>query len=151
MESVINKLAEIETAATKIMQAAENQKKLQDEQQEERIAKFDADLEAETAKRIEEITTKLHSTTDADQKKQRDSAAELLSSLDAYYEQNHGTLSTQIYENIIRKLNDERSIILQRPYHKDKSHAEPSFKRPEFSGNRGTGECTAGSFLPQAA
>ena len=96
MESVINKLAEIETAATKIMQAAENQKKLQDEQQEERIAKFDAD-------RIEEITTKLHSTTDADQKKQRDSAAELLSSLDAYYEQNHGTLSTQIYENIIRK------------------------------------------------
>ena len=50
MESVINKLAEIETAATKIMQAAENQKKLQDEQQEERIAKFDADLEAETAK-----------------------------------------------------------------------------------------------------
>ena len=33
MESVINKLAEIETAATKIMQAAENQKKLQDEQQ----------------------------------------------------------------------------------------------------------------------
>ena len=63
MESVINKLAEIETAATKIMQAAENQKKLQDEQQEERIAKFDADLEAETAKRIEEITTKLHSTT----------------------------------------------------------------------------------------
>ncbi len=69
MESVINKLAEIETAATKIMQAAENQKKLQDEQQEERIAKFDADLEAETAKRIEEITTKLHSTTDADQKK----------------------------------------------------------------------------------
>ena len=32
MESVINKLAEIETAATKIMQAAENQKKLQDEQ-----------------------------------------------------------------------------------------------------------------------
>ena len=30
MESVINKLAEIETAATKIMQAAENQKKLQD-------------------------------------------------------------------------------------------------------------------------
>ena len=85
MESVINKLAEIETAATKIMQAAENQKKLQDE------------------KRIEEITTKLHSTTDADQKKQRDSAAELLSSLDAYYEQNHGALSTQIYENIIRK------------------------------------------------
>ena len=79
------------------------QKKLQDEQQEERIAKFDADLEAETAKRIEEITTKLHSTTDADQKKQRDSAAELLSSLDAYYEQNHGALSTQIYENIIRK------------------------------------------------
>ena len=40
MESVINKLAEIETAATKIMQAAENQKKLQDEQQEERIAKI---------------------------------------------------------------------------------------------------------------
>ena len=103
MESVINKLAEIETAATKIMQAAENQKKLQDEQQEERRARIEAGLGSATAQWNEEITTKLHSTTDADQKKQRDSAAELLSSLDAYYEQNHGTLSTQIYENIIRK------------------------------------------------
>ena len=57
MESLINKLAENETAATKIMQDAENQKKLQVEQQEERIAIFDADLEAVTAKRIEEITS----------------------------------------------------------------------------------------------
>lgn len=82
------------------MQSCENQKKLQDEQQEERIAKFDADLEAETAKRIEEITTKLHSTTDADQKSSG-TRAELTSSLDAY-EQNHGTLSTDL-RNIIRK------------------------------------------------
>ena len=40
MESVINKLAEIETAATKIMQAAENQKKLQDEQQDHNKTSF---------------------------------------------------------------------------------------------------------------
>ena len=85
------------------MQAAENQKKLQDEQQEERIAKFDADLEAETAKRIEEITTKLHSTTDADQKKAAGLCRRTSIFTGRYYEQNHGTLSTQIYENIIRK------------------------------------------------
>ncbi|MDD7739593.1 MAG: hypothetical protein SOT28_03270 [Fusicatenibacter sp.] len=103
MESVINKLAEIEKAAARILQGAENQKKLQDEQQDERIAKFDAELEAETESRIRQITNNLQAKTDADQKKLHTSAAKLLSSLDTYYTQNHGTLSSQICEQIIRK------------------------------------------------
>ncbi|MCI5648807.1 MAG: hypothetical protein MR332_05145 [Fusicatenibacter sp.] len=103
MESVINKLAEIESAAFRILQGAENQKKLQDEQQDERIAKFDAELEATTESRIRQIKNNLQSKTDADQRKLQTAAAELLSSLDIYYKQNHGTLSSQICEKIIRK------------------------------------------------
>ena len=103
MESVINKLAEIETAASKIMQAAENQKKLQDGQQEERMAKFDAELEADTARRITGVTEKLRESTEVVRQKLKQKSDLVLTSLDAYYEKNHEQLSTQIYENIIRK------------------------------------------------
>lgn len=103
MESVINKLSEIEIAASRILDGADNQKKLLDEQQEERIAAFDAELEAKTSNQIARITEELRLKTDAEQKKLQTSASELLSSLDSYYETHHGTLSTEIYEKIIRK------------------------------------------------
>ena len=59
MESVINKLAEIETAATKIMQAAENQKKLQDEQQEEQMLQRSLRSESQTREKLQSYGIKI--------------------------------------------------------------------------------------------
>ena len=55
MESVINKLTEIEAAASKILEGAANQNKLLDQQQDERIAAFDQKLEHDTALQIQKI------------------------------------------------------------------------------------------------
>ena len=47
MDEVLNKLSAIETAASRIMEGAELQKKALDQQQEARIAGFDRQMEAE--------------------------------------------------------------------------------------------------------
>ena len=48
MEQIIEKLSEIETAASRIMESAAEEKRLMDQQQEERLAACDAEIEAAT-------------------------------------------------------------------------------------------------------
>lgn len=103
MESVINKLTEIETAASRILEGAANQKKLLDRQQEERIAAFDKELEAHTAASLQNIRDTLKSGTDADLDRLREGINRELAAMDDYYNKNHDTLSTEICEKLIRK------------------------------------------------
>ena len=103
MESVINKLTEIEAAASKILEGAANQNKLLDQQQDERIAAFDQKLEHDTALQIQKIQADLKKKTDDALLHLRSGTSDLLASLDNYYSKNHDTLSTQICEKLIRK------------------------------------------------
>ena len=103
MESVINKLTEIETAASRILEGAANQKRLLDQQQEERTAAFDRDLDARTADRLQNIRKTLKSETDADLDRLREGINRELAAMDDYYNKNHDTLSTKICEKLIRK------------------------------------------------
>lgn len=103
MESVINKLTEIEAAASKILEGAANQNKLLDQQQDERIAAFDQKLEHDTALQIQKIQADLKKKTDDELLHLRSGTSDLLASLDNYYSKNHNTLSTQICEKLIRK------------------------------------------------
>lgn len=103
MESVINKLTEIEAAASKILEGAANQNKLLDQQQDERIAAFDQKLEHDTALQIQKIQADLKKKTDDELLHLRSGTSDLLASLDNYYSKNHDTLSTQICEKLIRK------------------------------------------------
>ncbi|MEF9840011.1 MAG: hypothetical protein RR791_03575 [Lachnospiraceae bacterium] len=57
MNSIIEKLSEIESAAISIITNAEEQKKILDTEMEEKQRKFDADLAADTNQKI----TKIHS------------------------------------------------------------------------------------------
>lgn len=103
MESVINKLTEIETAASRILEGAANQNKLLDRQQEERTAAFDKELESQTAARLQNIRDTLKSGTDADLDRLREGINRELAAMDDYYNKNHDTLSTEICEKLIRK------------------------------------------------
>ena len=103
MESVINKLTEIEAAASKILEGAANQNKLLDQQQDERIAAFDQKLEHDPALQIQKIQADLKKKTDDELLHLRSGTSDLLASLDNYYSKNHDTLSTQICEKLIRK------------------------------------------------
>lgn len=51
MEPIIDKLSEIETAASRIMESAVNETKNQDKEAEKRTAEFDAQVEAITKKK----------------------------------------------------------------------------------------------------
>ena len=55
MDTVINKLSEIEVAASRILEGAANQKKVLDQQQEEQIAEYDQQIDKETAQYAEII------------------------------------------------------------------------------------------------
>ena len=48
MKPIIDKLSEIETAASRIMESAVNETRIQDQKAEERTARFDAQVEAAT-------------------------------------------------------------------------------------------------------
>ena len=103
MESVINKLTEIEAAASRILEGAANQNKLLDQQQEERLAAFDRKLEEDTARRLQNIQDELKKNTDSQLLHLRSGTSDLLASLDDYYSRNHDTLSTQICDKLITK------------------------------------------------
>ena len=59
MEPIIDKLSEIETAASRIMESAVNETKNQDKEAEKRTAEFDAQVEAITKKKLEELRLNL--------------------------------------------------------------------------------------------
>lgn len=103
MDSVINKLSEIETAASRILDGASNQKKLLDQQQEERIAEYDRQIEQETAAEIERLRQELSVSRDGALKKLKEDSARTLEELDQYFSDNHQAIAQYLYEKIIRK------------------------------------------------
>lgn len=103
MESVINKLTEIENAASRILEGAANQKRLLDCQQQERIEAFDRELEENTNTRIQKIRSSLKSETDTELERMRKEAEEELRQLETAYDETHEVLSSRICEKLIRK------------------------------------------------
>ena len=103
MDQIIDKLSEIEIAASRILDGAANQKKQLDQQSKDRIAAYDNDLETSTEKELTKLQDALSVQLDKELSQLKESAAATLESMDRYYEENHDTLSTQIYEKIIRK------------------------------------------------
>ena len=63
MDSIINKLTEIESAASAIVQHAEAEKSSLDEKFDKKRMDFDKELEADTQRQIQEIRDKLESET----------------------------------------------------------------------------------------
>ena len=55
MDSILNKLTEIESAAVSIVQHAEAEKSILDEKYDEKRRQFDLELESETKKQIQAI------------------------------------------------------------------------------------------------
>ena len=63
MDSILNKLTEIESAAVSIVQHAEAEKSILDEKYDEKRRQFDLELEAETKKQIQAIQDDLQKKT----------------------------------------------------------------------------------------
>lgn len=100
MDTVIEKISEIESAATSIMDNANERKKAFAKDMEERTAAFDAQLEAETNKKIEELRAVMEINMNNRLEKQRSDSLKFLRAMEKRYEDHH----TQYVENLFNTM-----------------------------------------------
>lgn len=102
MEPIIDKLSEIETAASRIMESAVNETRIQDRKAEEQTAQFDAQVEAATQKKLESLRADLQKRSERELENLKTTMERSLSSMDRYFQENHGQITDEIYHKIIR-------------------------------------------------
>ena len=98
MDSILNKLTEIESAAVSIVQHAEAEKSILDEKYDEKRRQFDLELESETKKQIQAIQDDLQKKTSQILSSQSDESL----ALQKEYEENH----TLYAQKILRKITE---------------------------------------------
>ena len=107
MDSILNKLTEIESAAVSIVQHAEAEKSILDEKYDEKRRQFDLELEAETKKQIQAIQDDLQKKTSLILSSQSDESLAQIHALQKEYEENH----TLYAQKILRKITDRKSVV----------------------------------------
>lgn len=100
MDSIVNKLTEIEDAASAIVQHAEKQKEDLDREYDEKKRKFDSELEADTRKRIHEIQDSLQKETSKIMDSQNGKASAAIDALRREYEEKHTEYAREILRRI---------------------------------------------------
>ena len=115
MESIINKLTEIESAASAIAEHAELQKSVLDKEYEEKRKQFDLDLEQETQAHLQKIREALEADTQTLLDQQAESNDSCVLALKKEYESRHRlslsqeginlafTLGCRIFQSILIK------------------------------------------------
>ena len=102
MESVIDKLSEIETAASRIMESAVEDTRRQDNAAEERTSTYDNDTDAQAARALEAAKRTLQEQADRELEHLKTSTERSLKQMDAYYKEHKDALCDKIYHKIIR-------------------------------------------------
>ena len=102
MESVIDKLSEIETAASRIMESAIEETRRQDNAAEERTSTYDNDTDAQAARTLEAAKRTLQEHADRELEHLKTSTERSLKQMDAYYKEHKDALCDKIYHKIIR-------------------------------------------------
>lgn len=101
MEQILNKLSEIELTAQRIMEDCDRQKQTLSGEAEKKCKDYDDQLEAQTAEQIRQIRKQLEQEKDAQLSALRADTEATFSALDAYYEQNHSHLSSELFQKIL--------------------------------------------------
>lgn len=102
MEHIIDKLSEIETAASRIMESAVNETRIQDQKAEERTARFDAQVEAATQKKLENLRADLQKKSEKELENLKLSMEHSLTSMEHYFQEHHEQITDELYQKIIR-------------------------------------------------
>ena len=99
MDSIINKLTEIESAASAIVQHAEAEKAALEKFDKKRMD-FDKELEADTQRQIQEIRDKLESETSRILSGQSQESQDELDALQKEYDEKHSDYAHEILRRI---------------------------------------------------
>ena len=100
MDSIVNKLTEIEDAASAIVRHAEDQKAVMDKEYEEKRKAFDAKLEAETEAKLDAIRAGLEKKTSQLLDSQSDPSTAAIQALRKEYEEKHTEYAREILKRI---------------------------------------------------
>lgn len=103
MDTVIEKISEIESAAASIMNDANERKKAFAKDMEERTAAFDAQLEAETSKKIEELQAGMEISMNKRLEKQRSDSQKVLEAMEQRYEDHHTQYVEELFNTMIKE------------------------------------------------
>ena len=101
MDSIINKLSEIETAAGAVIDHAENQKSILEQEMLQMKAQFDHDLEQSTNKAIQKIQEDLKAELSEVVAEQKEYGVSAVDTLNKDYEKNHTTYANSIVQRIV--------------------------------------------------
>ena len=100
MDSILNKLTEIESAAAAIVQHAEAEKTALDDKYDAKRKDFDAELESKTKQRIQTIRDELQAKTDSILNSQNDESNAAIEALQKEYEKKHTDYAQEILRRI---------------------------------------------------
>lgn len=103
MDTVINRLSEIEEAAGSIVEEANVRKKAYAKEMEEKTAAFDRNLEKETVRRITEIQEKMEADMNELLARQRAEAETLLKALEDNYNRRHEEYAEALFQKMIKE------------------------------------------------
>lgn len=100
MESIVNKLTEIEDAASAIVQHAEEQKEVLNKEYDEKRRIFDEELERKTQDRIRSIQDKLEKETSQLLNGQSGASDAVIQALQKEYSERHSEYAEEILRRI---------------------------------------------------
>lgn len=100
MNQIIQRLSEVETAATSIMEEAGAKKKQMAKDQDARIAAFEKQVHEETEKKISEQQALLEAQIDKELKAQKEELEKQLAHMDRIYEESHSAIAKQLLAKI---------------------------------------------------
>ncbi|CUX72267.1 hypothetical protein BN3590_04628 [Clostridium sp. C105KSO15] len=103
MDTVIEKISEIESAAASIMNDANERKKAFAKEMEEQTVAFDAQLEAETNKKIEELRASMEISMNNRLEKQRNDSQKVLEAMEQRFEDHHTQYVGELFNTMIKE------------------------------------------------
>lgn len=103
MEELLSRISEIDAAAANILADADKQKSLLSEELDSRIKKFDAQVEKDTKKQLDDIKVRLDKEAKETLAKLRSSTEKELKRLDSLYQSKHTQMAKEILQNIIKE------------------------------------------------
>lgn len=103
MDTVINKISEVESAASAIMDEANNQKKAFADSMNDKTLAFDRDLETETDKKLEALRTKMELEMKAKLAEQKEFAEHFMMKLEQNYDECHSQYVDRLFQELLEE------------------------------------------------
>lgn len=103
MDKLIQKISEIEASAASIMEGVNDQKAALAKELDKKTAAFDAELEADAARKLDDLRSQLEADLKNRLDKQEKEAQDALDRLNRSYESHHQEYAARLFQEMIKE------------------------------------------------